>query len=47
MAVLGHIYLWRAIYSCGWPCIAMEGYEWLCRALHGCGELCIVVVVSV
>ena len=25
MAVEGHVYLWRAMYSCGGLCIAMEG----------------------
>ena len=33
MAAEGYAELWKAMYSCGRPCIAVEGYAWLWRAM--------------
>ena len=47
MAVEGHVYLWREIYSWGGPFIALN-YGGLCialdrRAMNNCGGPCITM----
>ena len=40
MAVEGHLWLWRSIYKCGGPCIAVEGmyiFGGLCMRVGGGG----------
>ena len=31
------------MYSCGGPCIAVEGHVYLCRAMHSCVGPCVAV----
>ena len=44
IAMVGHVQLWRAVYSYGGPCIAnggpciaVEGHAWLWRAMYSYG----------
>ena len=42
MAVEGHLWLWRSIYKCGGPCIAVEGMDifgGLCMRVGGGGHV--------
>ena len=43
MAVYGHVVLWKAMYSCGGRCIAMEDQLQLWRAMYSYGRPCIAM----